>query len=327
MEPELISVLIGIPVDFREFSSRVGISDWLAKFYQPHLTPAEQQEALGITWEEEYQPLVARPFQDLIERAKNLNIPVSTNATIDDLKNMCATREGTIIIFSHWKGPEILASDIHEDLDRETLELLVSGRGEAIAQRIQAELDKIDSPPKQSIGARLIRRLWASDSSRPHSVREILSAAIEDPLAETLDGIDEVVESESVSRARCRDALDLLLTGLITPGNRLELFDGMHSKETIELKIAKEFEGVLDLTTCTSTYLADYISARRKQCIRTVQFPTVQKFDRAVNCVALTLEIAVRKNISYQEARLLANQVLTAEVLNLSRERNLKPRI
>lgn len=323
MAPELIAVLIGIPVDFEEFVSRVSISDWLAKFYQPNLLPAEQQAALAVTWEEDYEPLVAQPFRHLIERAKDLGIEVSTKATLRDLADASATKE-VIVIFSHWKGPEILLGDLLDNLNRNTLRFQVVQRREPIAQRIQAELDKLENTSKQTIGARLLQRWWARSSVSPRSIREILFAVIEEALPESDDGIDEVIESKSVSQAKSRDELDSILTGFIRPGNRLELFDGLHSREEVELIIAKAFNGVLDLTMCTSTYLADYISARRKRSIRTVQFPNVQKFDWAVNCVALTLEIAVKEKVSYQEARRSANQLFTGAVLDLSSDREIE---
>jgi len=322
MAPELIAVLIGIPVDFEEFVSRVSISDWLAKFYQPNLTSGEQRTTLAVTWEEEYQPLVVRPFCQLIERAQNLGIEVSTKATLGDLENASGSKE-VIVIFSHWKGPEILLGDLHDKLDRNALSLQVAQRREPIAQRIRTELDKLDGATKQSIVTRFVRRWLGRGSGSLHNIREILFTVIEESLPEGADAIDEVIESRSVSQARSRDALDSLLTGFVRPGNRLELFDGMHSKEEIESSIAKGFSGVLDLTMCTSTYLADYLSAKRKQSIRTVQFPAVQKFDWAVNCVALTLEIAVKENASYQEARRSANQLFTAAVLELSGEKKI----
>lgn len=319
MAPELIAILIGIPVDFEEFISRVSVSDWLAKFYQPGLMPAEQQAALTTTWKEDYEPLVAQPFRHLIELAKNLGIQVSTKAGLSDLANASARKE-VIVIFSHWKGPEILPGDVLENLNQNTLRFQVLQRPELIAQRIKTELDKLERVSKQTNRARLVQRWWGSSSAPPRSVREILFAVIEESVPETIDGIDEVVESKSVSEAKSRDALDSILSDFIRPGNRLELFDGMHGKEEVESVISDEFEGVLDLTMCTSTYLADYISAQRKHRIRTVQFPSVQKFDWAVNCVALTLEIAVRKKVSYQEARRSANQLLTGAVLDLFRD-------
>jgi len=316
-------VLIGIPLEWEEFISRVSVSDWLAKFYQPGLTPGEQRMALAITWEEDYEPLVARPFRQLIERAENLGVEVPTKSTLGDL-GYASTRKGVIVIFSHWKGPEILPGDLQDNLDRETLQKQIAQSQEPIARRIETELDKLDRVSKRGVGPRWIRRWWERDARPSRNIREILFATVEESLPEAIDGIDEVIESKSVSQARGRDALDVLLTSFIRPGNRLELFDGMHSKQEVELIIAKEFSGVLDLTMCTSTYLGDYLSARRKQSLRTVQFPNVQKFDSAVNCVTLALEIAVREDIAYLEARRSANQIFTAEVLDICREKNLE---
>lgn len=321
MAPEQIIILIAVPLNFTEFSLRVCISDWLAKFHQPHLTPAEQQDALRISWEEEYHPQVASPFQDLIQQARRLGVEVLTRATIADIGKASAADKEVIIIFSHWKGPEILAADLRENLDRKALEHLVGCQEGALARRIQVELGKLDAPSKQALSMRMLHWFCSRISRSPRSIQDILSAATSETLAEKAEAIDEIVESRSISQARCRDSLDLLLNGFITPGNRLELFDGMFSKEAVDRAISKDFKGVLDLTMCASTYLSDYISARRRQDIRTVQFPTVQKFAWAARCVGVTLEIAVREELSYQKARLLATQVFTNELMELARGR------
>ena len=82
-----------------------------------------------------------------------------------------------------------------------------------------------------------------------------------------------------------------------------------------EAAIAASFTGVLDLTCCTSTYLADFIGARRRNALRTVQFPQPQKFDWAVRCAQLALQLLLDGQGDYLAARKRANDQLTQLVL------------
>jgi hypothetical protein len=135
-------------------------------------------------------------------------------------------------------------------------------------------------------------------------LREALDADIDEPRLD--DAVDEVAEHPVTRSARRRDALDALFQGLLRPGNRLELYDGLHSKEAVEAAIAPTFEGVIDLTTCTSTVLADHVSAKRRFRLRTIQFPTVQDVLWGANCVKAALQIQHTTGVTYQEARQIA---------------------
>jgi hypothetical protein len=96
---------------------------------------------------------------------------------------------------------------------------------------------------------------------------------------------------------------------MIRPGNRLELLDGLHSKESFEAAVAPEFEGVLDFAACTSTILADYVEHRRRNRLRTVQAPNPIEFVASAPIIEGTLELFARGPFSYQEARTHAREL------------------
>ena len=130
-----------------------------------------------------------------------------------------------------------------------------------------------------------------------------------------------VLEHEITRSARRRDEIDAMFVGLLRPGNLLELFDGLHGKEVVESAIAPGVTGILDLTTCTSTVLADYIAARRHHEIRTVQFPTVQEFLWCAKCVEASLQLVVVNAMPYQEARRLAGNAITHILKGLMKQK------
>ncbi len=165
---------------------------------------------------------------------------------------------------------------------------------------------------KKPMGRRLLEAIGLS-SSRTMGLRDVLSEAVASIIPDgeaKPDGINQVLENQVTRTARQRSELDELFAGLVLPGNRLELFDGLHSKESIEKAIAPQFNGILDLTTCTSTVLADYISSRRRQRFRTVQMPTVQEVLWGAKCVEQTLGLVRDRGMPYLEARSVAAAAL-----------------
>ena len=121
-----------------------------------------------------------------------------------------------------------------------------------------------------------------------------------------------VLEGAITRAASRRDEIDELFQGLLRPGNRLELWDGLHDKWEVESAIAPEFDGVLDLSACNSSVLANFLNARRGYRFRTVQFPDVVDFLWAATCVKGTLQLVAAGAFGYQEARLAVTNVLNS---------------
>ena len=144
----------------------------------------------------------------------------------------------------------------------------------------------------------------------------MLSEALLVDIAEeqgTAEGVQKVLELDITRMSRRRDTMDSIFQGLLNPGNRLELPDGLHTKEETELSIASSFEGVLDLTVCTSTVLGDYVGGRRRHAFRVVQFPTVQELLWGAECVSKTLQLVAEDSQPYLRARLMASRILSGQ--------------
>ncbi|HVT14661.1 MAG TPA: hypothetical protein VHQ90_00580 [Thermoanaerobaculia bacterium] len=307
-----IALLLAIPLDEREFFAHVGKSDWLQQYAIEGSDATARQERLRAVWTDEYVPLVAEPFRELIDRALGLGTDVRTQATLGSLRE-ATTHKPIVILFAHWKGPEILYDDLVPPVEREKFVARVRESDTPLARWLASSFRASGFAQASPDQAPAKRSFWSSwRSYRIQSLVEILRASLGVASLENsaTDGIEEVFEHEVTRAARRRDAIDLLFRGLLRPGNRLELFDGLHAKEEVEAAVAPLFQGVLDLTTCTSTILADFIAARRQLRFRVVQFPTAQQPIWAAKSLKSTIELTVQAGLPYLDARILARREL-----------------
>lgn len=264
-----ISLLLGIPSSREAFFDRIAVSDYLSTFA---LDP-------DSSWRQ-YERKAVAPLVSLAEKARSGGVRVVQDANLQSLESVTADN-GVVIILSHWKGAEVgLADIVGEDVREFQVRLA--------ALELSARLDGNGN--------------W----------RDQICDAFEEYL--TLDLEEEAMRGDQVSivdvaskqtrRAERRDKLDIVFNGLLMPGNRLELSDGLHAKEDIEVAIGPGFRGVLDLTTCKSSFLSDYLDRTRKGTFRTVQFPATQDVDIACAVIVDVLDVMRRESCSYQEARI-----------------------
>jgi hypothetical protein len=277
-----VALVLGIPVEFEEFSQRVSCSDWLSKFNDPELNEAERETSLRARWNSEYSPLVAEPLQELIATATKMDALVCPRSTLATLTTLTSEYQ-VVILFAHWKGSEILNADLIAPIQVSDLIERVHGDQTWIGSWLEAQLKMlVSSRQVEGVGRRLLNRWLGLFRRRQRlSLRNVpsegMALSAKRPRPGT-NGVDYVLECNAARIAHERDHLDSTLQGLLLPGNRLELFDGMHSKEAVESAVWQQFEGIIDFTTCTSTVLEDYIATKRKHKLRTIQFPTVQEF-------------------------------------------------
>lgn len=307
-----IALLIGVPTDFEVFCQSVPKSNWLAKYDRHDLDRENWREEMLRLWTEEYKPDVADPIGELEEFAQKHSFEVRNNATIGDLR-ACSEVYELIVVFAHWKGSEIEPQDlVAPDRPERYLECVAeddSALGEWLKPKLENMIEQESGHETgffRSLGNSMLGR------KRIESVHELLSAYISLPLEEEMpSGITIIKEAEITCRARRRGRLDAIFGNLLRPGNRLELDDGLHSKEEIAAAISSKFRGTLDLTTCTSTILADYLGGITNQRFRIIQFPTVQQFAWCAECVTIALELVVQAGMPYNAARFKARSVLT----------------
>jgi hypothetical protein len=294
-------ILIGIPTTRGEFRERLeSSSDYLRRY-----SDSDQD------WYRFYQPHVASPLTDLMVKANALGIEVRKKATLQDL-SATAIDSATVILISHWKGPEWSNDDLISPIDAARFLERVVDKDNPLARWMARRLQ----PRGFGIGpcgiwmSRLMA--WLNKPSRV-DVPGLLSRALDARLKDTpgrIAGLGPVQEQQLTRRTRRRDLLDHLFDGLVRPGNRLELYDGLHTMQEIDNALHPGFSGILDLTTCTSTPLADYLAARSEYKTHLVHFSQEQQPEWMAQLLVLTLErVAVGE--AYLDARTAAIQQLT----------------
>jgi hypothetical protein len=289
-------LLFGFPLTPAEFAARLdptsplGSSDYLARFAAKGLDSLAWREHLDGGWRTDYGPWAAEPYAALAERARTLGCEVRQAATLADLT--AAARPGRIlIVVSHWKGAAFMNDDFLPDLEAE-LSLRLEGRSEPLAAWLRAALQ----PSPSLLG------LWRKSPLGPRpALRAAITARIREPPP---DGVGRMVELATTRAASRRELLDQWLAGLVRPGNRLELFDGMHTKEAVAEAMAGLEGGVLDLTVCTGAYLGDYVGSRNKNRFRTVQALLPQDPTEAAARLSAVLRLTAQDSWDYLQARL-----------------------
>lgn len=283
-----VHLVLALPMDYEHFARHVRTSDWLAKF-NVEGTDSERAIAVQKAWEREYHPFVAAPLKQLALKARELNVRVWLNASLADF-SQASHNASLVVLFSHWKGWEVLYEDAPGLSVREAVIRLAGARG-ALATWLQ-------------------QRLPSS-----YNVLGTLNDALDVELSDcSNDVVDAVLESALTRRTRRRDQIDQMFAGRLRPGNSVEFMDGLHGRETFEAGIASGFNGVLDLTTCTSSVLADYLLRARPQSFRMVQFEQAQEFLYHAVCVEVALTLHLRFAVPYIEARSVADATMTEGV-------------
>ena len=289
-EVQNICLLVGIPSCKREFLARLPASDLLRPFRVRDANGDIDQGKAEGGWENDYRKETAAPVESLIEAALQSGVNVKRGATLHDLTEGSSAAD-VVIVVSHWKGPNVSADDIPivgpaDGLPQsvERIRARLSGDRSPIAVELDAVLRQIESSGHFVRIAQLVGALDGYVEARPRS---------------------PIIEHSITRMTRRRCQLDTLLHGVLSPGNRLELFDGLHDVKEVEQAIAPGFKGVLDLTTCTSSVLGEHIDRTRDRMIRTVNFsdeiPPMWSVERIVLALAF-----VADGYEYLDARRMA---------------------
>jgi hypothetical protein len=296
-----VALLLGLPVSEEEYlrraleSNGARGSDFLARFDDPGADPADRLAHLKESWRRRYEPKVAVPIKRLIEAARACGCcRIVRAAALSDVAESAREAEA-IVILSHWKGPELKNDDLR-----------------APSGEIAACLAMLDHPLARWIVRETApKRGLAGLFGAPPALRDALRSSLEAEMeGEVPAGADLFIELPQTRRSRRRDLLDLWLDGALTPGNRLELFDGLHDKEAVADALT-DFEGIVDLTACTTTYLGDYLFLRSEGRFHTVQFLEEQEPVDLAARLAATLEL-VGGGYDYLAARALVGEQLKA---------------
>jgi hypothetical protein len=297
------AILFGIPIRKEEYLERLEASDFL----RPYRQDPEGQ------WNTRYERLIAKPLHDLLAKAQAMRLEVCSGATLQDLGEVSKTAD-VIVLVSHWKNYRFPNDDLIKPITEGKFVEATDRSDDPLAYWLTTAFKRQgigrDGTDAHSLieWLRSIQSFWTPDLT----LREILEQALDvniDNESSSMEGLQEDVESELMRRTRRRDVIDGLFSHLLRPGNRLELFDGLHDCLSVAQAIDETFTGKLDLTTCTSTILAGTVGNYHRQRFRIVQFSKNQEPIYAACVLEATLSL-MDHGLEYLDARELAIELV-----------------
>lgn len=266
------AILFGTPLTRTEFDRRmeaVPASDYLRNLVA---------RSSGDPWS--YYRKDAEAGSQLLERARDGGARVFPGATLEHLREATEVCH-TIVILAHWRGASFRVRDI-----------LVSP--EELVAFIEASPDPV-------------LREFRGLPPNPVRIEDALNAAMTGGglLKYLPSGLcDSSPMAEALTLALLRDLLDESLGGKIAPGNRLELFDGLHAVDAVEDAIDRGFRGLLDLSMCHSIALAVFVDRRRNGRITSLHWPVAIAPGPQYLSIRDTLEELAREGGSYMDNRM-----------------------
>lgn len=228
-------------------------------------------------WASDYER-VAGAARRLLTTAKTLKAGVYEKATLSDFAD-ASRRYQYIVLFAHWRGAMFRESDLIGEL--------------------QAFFDQLE------------RNTWMRSIKPNGRDRNDLVDAFNEAITDLtlLDMLPEPIaqmgrRSRALGETLCRDLLDESFAGLTLPGNRVELFDGLHTLDQMEGALWNRFSGEIDMALCNSEALATFIDLRRNNTVQHLHWPDLLHPLPEFLKVETTLRIMAEHGGSYIDTRL-----------------------
>jgi hypothetical protein len=264
------AVLFGLPTNRMEFDAVA--AGRAVPDYGRGLMRGQSAESV---WAERYVRVVDT-IRDLCETVAAVDGRTYPEATLSDVTSASAWCD-TLILVAHWRGWLVAHSDFREPAAAVEHRLRAAGLGDLLARRNMSMSEIVAGLNDVIARGTLQRRLVPEADAYAPGVL----------LAATLG----------------RDALDELFGEAIDPGNRVELYDGLHQPGALEGAIVPGFRGTIDLATCASQPLATIIKIRRGTRVQVVH--TVDAVDPLPCCrlIGAAMRLAGDTGVGYAAAR------------------------
>jgi hypothetical protein len=204
-------------------------------------------------------------FAELVKRvmdtAESYGVRVVREARLSDVTDTFSDFPAVVTIVAHWRGADLAGRDIRGE-PKEIVERIANALSGQTARNavsellggFQANLSAVlaheDRDERRSFFAKLLNeQILESNRLLPFFLPPV--------------GVETTVVSDLWLRTWNRDFLDACAGGLILPGNRLELRDGLHDTRAIAACVPEAWSGQVDLTVCHSALLGQVIKDGR----------------------------------------------------------------
>jgi hypothetical protein len=249
--PGHCALAIGLPLEEADFLNDLREGD--RKHFAHTMLKGRPPSA---AWVWDGQPL-ADVCNTLLRTAEDLGVHTAPRAGMPELAELFECRQ-VVTIVAHWRGAQLTAGDFRCD-PAVWLQLVRSGSG-ALCRDLAERLPDASTAPALSAAAARARQRLADlvneaviRSSRP--LPGVLDQDRSFPIA-----IDDLS-----LRSLQRDRLDQEFSEILSPGNLLELADGLHPPGKIATLVPSGWSGIIDFAICNSAYLAHVVKAGRTE--------------------------------------------------------------
>lgn len=234
---------------------------------------------------------VASAARSLSQKAAALGVMVIENATLGDVTRMFSARS-VVTLVAHWRGPQVSKNDILADpgpiayrlANEQSAFASLFRAGEAIA-------------PHDLVGHA------GTDSIRRSRLAEVIDRRLSrfPPLVPAPAGTEWSLDYLTLRHLN-RAALDDWSPESFKSGNRLELYDGLHSVGSIAAAVPAEWAGIADLSNCQSAQLIQSIKGGRSDRVIIANERETNPI-RRMALLTCIYDVLSRGSVSYLEAR------------------------
>jgi len=242
-----------IPTSPSECLIAIALPTSQEEFYNAQKGGAYQDFVKGIKgkkpediWKEKYIG-IAKKLNEVMMLAEQSEMTVLPRFKLADLRGLNSYT--VVTIFAHWRDHKIKSHDIIN---------------------VPLLIDKILNS-NDSVGY-LLKEIINTENTTHSSetLSKLLTKAVESGVFlgfnEKRDESIPVFNRIELSY-RSREILDQWCPDCIVPGNKLELYDGLHSINLIEENISKKFRGIIDFAVCDSALLYKKIKNSNRRVI------------------------------------------------------------
>ena len=246
MRPADCALIMALPLDFSAIKAA-----FEGGAYQDYVARSVMRGRAEDLWEKTFAA-VAKSARKLIDNGRGHGVRVVENGTIRDVEAAFESRT-TVTIIAHWRGTPVTIDDIRAPVEQ--IVDLIDRDVSAFGHRLRAGMPERWREPIAN---------GVSERGRVSRLAEVLNARIgrRPELAPNSWAIEQYTDEPTLKYLN-RQRLDSEWAGLIKPGNRLELADGLHSCDRLVAAVAPSWSGVADFSNCQSAQLIDQIKCGR----------------------------------------------------------------
>lgn len=291
-KPHQCVLALAIPLNRDDFLA--GLESDINKDFAKSLARKHSALTESALWETFYA-LTAKRVKSVAQAVAAKGVTVVTNATFKNVQELFQ-QFPVVTLVAHWRCSMFYPSDF---IAPNQLIKALHQPSTPLAQKLASELSNnwiqhIQALECNTDATHTLPKILANDFNNILASSKLYSNPAPNQMCQIApydDGYRKYLN---------RLVIDDTFTGIISPGNRIELFDQFYSIEEIVTAIPENYNGLLDFTVCNSVLIANVIK-RQRQCIVLVNKEPATPDFRMVIYKGM-IELLAQIDIDYMDA-------------------------